>query len=231
MNTFAQRPDLEAQKQIWRQMVADTAVVAKSTTAENPDSLAGFRTPGNYSDGTWGLHQGLNVNVDLSAFATFGGHLPHRGGFSQTLEATYLAPLTKDGRLWMMGGGYLTHLNYGSEQYANAGLYALLDYQFDEHWEAYIYGQLSLTGNGVGRSGRGFGPYGGYYYGSWDSYPLSYGSMGPGMMNFPNANVIGAGAIYHPSKNFSIGFQVESAWFPNSSPRYFDQYNYPSPKD
>ena len=36
----------------------------------------------------WGLHKGLNVSVDLSAFATFGKNLPHHGGLAQRLSAT-----------------------------------------------------------------------------------------------------------------------------------------------
>ena len=44
----------------------------------------------------WGLHEGLNVSAGLSAFATFGKNVPHRGGFSHTLNATYLAPVSKN---------------------------------------------------------------------------------------------------------------------------------------
>lgn len=45
----------------------------------------------------YGLHRGLNVSLGASAFATFGKGLPHKGGFSQNINATYLAPLSKDG--------------------------------------------------------------------------------------------------------------------------------------
>ena len=69
----------------------------------NPVSMMPFSTYG------YGLHRGLNVSLDLSAFATFGKNLPHKGGFSQNINATYLAPLTKDGKLWIAGGGYFNN--------------------------------------------------------------------------------------------------------------------------
>ena len=48
----------------------------------NPVSMMPFSTYG------YGLHRGLNVSLDLSAFATFGKNLPHKGGFSQNINAT-----------------------------------------------------------------------------------------------------------------------------------------------
>ena len=96
----------------------------------NPVSMMPFGTYG------YGLHRGLNVSLDLSAFATFGKNLPHKGGFSQNINATYLAPLTKDGKLWIAGGGYFNNTFWGSDSYRDVGLYALLGYRFNEHWEA-----------------------------------------------------------------------------------------------
>ena len=55
----------------------------------------------------YGLHKGLNVSLGASAFATFGKGLPHKGGFSQNINATYLAPLSKDGKLWIAGGAII----------------------------------------------------------------------------------------------------------------------------
>ena len=107
----------------------------------NPVSMMPFSTYG------YGLHRGLNVSLDLSAFATFGKNLPHKGGFSQNINATYLAPLTKDGKLWIAGGGYFNNTFWGSDSYRDVGLYAILGYRFNEHWEAYVYGQLSVNNN------------------------------------------------------------------------------------
>ncbi len=181
-----------------------------------------------------GLHQGLNVSLGASAFATFGKNLPHKGGFSQSINATYLAPLTKDGKLWIAAGGYLNNTFWGSDSYRDAGLYAIMGYRFNEHWEAYVYGQLSVANN----YGSIYGPYGGYgpygygrygmgcYPGMWGmggTMPFGYG------MGTPGANVLGAGVRYNVNKNFSIGINVEGVWYNNKGMDYFDRYNYPNP--
>lgn len=186
----------------------------------NPVSMMPFSTYG------YGLHRGLNVSLDLSAFATFGKNLPHKGGFSQNINATYLAPLTKDGKLWIAGGGYFNNTFWGSDSYRDVGLYAILGYRFNEHWEAYVYGQLSVSNN-YSRYGN---LYRGYPYYGWDwpvtgVMPLGYG------MGAAGANVLGAGVKYNVNKNFSIGLNVEGIWYNNKTPVYFDQYNYPGRTD
>lgn len=235
-SVYAQRPDLKTQKEIWRQMVADTVSAPSARNADDPNSLSDHSMakaiePQVIDDFAYGLHQGLNVNVGASAFATFGHNVPHRGGLSQTMNALYLTPLTKDGRLWLGAGGYINHLNWGSDQYADAGLYGILDYRIDSHWEAYVYGQLSLhsTNGTYNPWGYGYGPYSGYYNPYTFAYDPVCGSMGYGM-RAPGANVIGGGVTYH-RKNFSLGISVENDWYPAPHTlRYFDQYNYPVPK-
>lgn len=187
----------------------------------NPVSMMPFSTYG------YGLHRGLNVSLDLSAFATFGKNLPHKGGFSQNINATYLAPLTKDGKLWIAGGGYFNNTFWGSDSYRDVGIYALLGYRFNEHWEAYVYGQLSINNNYNRYTSRYMGyPYYGWY--GWPSMgvmPMGYGIGAAG------ANVLGAGVKYNVKKNFSIGLNVEGIWYNNKTPVYFDQYNYPGRTD
>ncbi len=181
----------------------------------------------------YGLHRGLNVQLGASAFVTSGKGLPHKGGFSQTINATYLAPLTRDGKLWIAGGGYLNNTLWGGDSYRDAGLYAIVGYRFDEHWEAYAYGQLSLSNNYNSLYSRyaGCGAYGyGYGYGvpgMWGlggTMPLGYG------MGAAGANVLGAGVRYNVNKNFTIGINVEGVWYNHSTPVYFDRYNYPLPQ-
>lgn len=196
--------------------VGDRSVYAgDSSFFYNPVSMMPFGTYG------YGLHRGLNVSLDLSAFATFGKNLPHKGGFSQNINATYLAPLTKDGKLWIAGGGYFNNTFWGSDSYRDVGLYAILGYRFNEHWEAYVYGQLSVSNN--------YSQYGNLYYGwGWPVtgvMPLGYG------MGVAGANVLGAGVKYNVNKNFSIGLNVEGIWYNNKTPVYFDQYNYPGRTD
>lgn len=177
----------------------------------------------------WGLHKGLNFSVDLSVFATFGKHAPHWGGFTQTINATYLTPLTKDNKLWMALGTYLNNINYGGDNFRDGGVYGILGYQFDEHWEAYVYGQVSVANNYNSIYSRyaGYGPYG---YGRYGMYPGIWG-MGvmPGGygMGAAGANVLGAGVRY-TNKNFSIGLSVEGNWYNTpKTPSYYKQYDYP----
>lgn len=177
----------------------------------------------------WGLHKGLNLSVDLSVFATFGKHAPHWGGFTQTINATYLTPLTKDNKLWMALGTYLNNINYGGDNFRDGGVYGILGYQFDEHWEAYVYGQVSVANNYSSIYNRyaGYGPYG---YGRYGMYPGAWG-MGvmPGGygMGAAGANVLGAGVRY-TNKNFSIGVSVEGNWYNTpKTPTYYKQYDYP----
>lgn len=183
-----------------------------------------------------GLHKGLNMSVDLSAFATFGKHTPHRGGFTQTIDAAYLTPLTKDGKLWMALGAYVNNINYGGDSYHDGGVYGMLGYKINEHWETYIYGQFSVANNYNSifsrYAGYGYGPYG---YTPWGYGPWGYGTMGRGMMNLgygmgvPGANTVGAGVKY-TNKNFSLGINVEATWYNNKTPSYYKQYDYPVPE-
>lgn len=93
----------------------------------------------------WDLHKGLNVNVGASVFAQFGKHARHGAGFSQNLTAMYAMPLTD--KLSLAVGGYLNNVYWAHDSYRDAGVSAVLGYQFDEHWEAYLYAQKSLVDN------------------------------------------------------------------------------------
>lgn len=179
----------------------------------------------------WGLHKGLNLSVDLSVFATFGKHAPHWGGFTQTINAAYLTPLTKDNKLWLALGTYINNINYGSDSFHDGGVYGILGYKFDEHWEAYVYGQVSVANNYNSIYNR-YGGYRGYGPWSYGMYPGAYGlGLMPGGygMGTPGANVLGAGVKY-TNKNFSIGINVEGTWYNQKQPAYFKQYDYPVPE-
>lgn len=239
MNVAAQHYDIDTQKKIWKQMVADT-VRDKSTDNETlklkNEKLSDHDNslmPSSVMEYGWGLHRGLNASVGLSAFAVFSGHAPHRGGFGQDINISYLSPLTRDGKLWLNAGGYFNNTLYGGDSYRDAGLYAMLGYQFNEHWETYVYGQLSLTNNYRNYWDRyyGYGPYG-YGWGYSPARFLSSPSF-PGGMGVPGANVIGAGVKYNVNHIFSIGLNVEGVWYnDNMSGRnnYWGKYKYPVPE-
>lgn len=95
----------------------------------------------------WDLHKGLNVNLGLSVFATFGKHTPKGAGFSQNIAAMYAVPLT--GRLSLAVGGYFNNISWTGHIYRDAGFNAMLGYRFNERWEAYLYGQKSVTNNRI----------------------------------------------------------------------------------
>ena len=212
-----------------------------SSYYDNPVSTLAPAIANNWGYGSygWGLHKGLNFSVDLSAFATFGKHAPHRGGFTQTINATYLTPITKNNKLWMALGGYVNNINYGGDNLHDGGVYGILGYRFNEHWEAYAYGQLSIANNYDnfygGYGPYGYGGYGAYGYGRFGMYPGMWGPIGCGIMpdgygmGTPGANVLGAGVRY-TNKNFSIGINVEGAWYNNSTPSYYKKYDYPVPE-
>ena len=94
---------------------------------------------------TWDLHQGLNVNIGASVFASFGKHAPHGAGFGNSLSAMYATPLTP--KLSLAVGGYFNNLYWDHTPLRSAGVSAVLGYRFDDHWEAFLYGQKSLTEN------------------------------------------------------------------------------------
>jgi hypothetical protein len=98
-----------------------------------------------YWGGWWGwdLHEGLNVTVGASVMAQFGKHARSGAGFGQNIAMVYALPLSK--RLTLAVGGYFNRLSWSHDAYHDAGVTAVLGYRFDEHWEAYIYGQKSIT--------------------------------------------------------------------------------------
>lgn len=173
----------------------------------------------------WGLHEGLNVSADLSAFATFGSHAPHKGGLSQRLSFAYLKPLTKDNRLWMLAGASINHTNYGGDHFFDGGFYGMLDYQFSPKWDAYIYGQYNVANNRR--------PFYDHYWGYGYYSPWSFGFdpiHGTGGFMDPGAKVLGAGFRYSPTPYFSIDVNVQHTWYDNRPFRYRDNGEYPAPR-
>ena len=156
----------------------------------------------------YGLHQGLNVSLSASVMAGFGKHAPKGAGFAQSLQATYLTPINN--KLSLMVGGYISNLNWGDLNARYAGIYGELSYQFNEHWEAHVYGQKNITDNTGFISGL-YGGYG-YDYGLW---PMAFGGnpIYGGYMG--GVDRIGAGVRYMPNPSLSFEVNVENVWLPN----------------
>ena len=148
----------------------------------------------------YGLHQGLNVSLSASVMAGIGKHAPKGAGFAQSLQATYLTPINN--KLSLMLGGYISNLNWGDLNARYAGVYGELSYQFNEHWEAHVYGQKNIAGN------TGYIP-GLYSAGYWGSgFPPYWGGAGA-------VDRIGAGVRYMPNPSLSFEVNVENVWLPN----------------
>ena len=167
----------------------------------------------------WGLHKGLNVQLGASVFTQFGKGAHHGVGFQQNIALMYAAPITN--KLSVAVGGYLNNINFAGDNWRDAGLQAVLGYRFNDHWEAYVYGQKSITSNinnrlryslSDGWYGGGTGGFGGFsqnFYGmpSYSLYDLT--NLG---------DRIGATVRYNFNNNMSIEVSVENRWLP--TPRY-----------
>ena len=136
----------------------------------------------------WELHKGLNVSMGASVFAQFGKHARHGAGFNQNIAAMYAMPLTKN--LSFAAGGYLNNTYWGHDTYRDAGLSAVLGYKFNEHWEAYVYGQKSIVSSN---------------YIPYSIYDMN--ALG---------DRIGAAVKYNVNKNFSITLSVDKQWAPDN---------------
>lgn len=97
-------------------------------------SLAGYQN--------WDLHQGLNMSLGASVFAGFGKYAPSGAGFAQNVSGMYALPFND--KLSLAFGGYFLNADWGGRNLRDAGLNAVLGYKFNDHWEAYLYGQKSL---------------------------------------------------------------------------------------
>ena len=93
----------------------------------------------------WLLHKGMNVSLGASVFAEFGKNARGGAGFTQNVSAMYAVPVTK--KLSVAVGGYFNNIMWQHDTWREAGVSAIMGYKFNDHWEAYLYGQKSLAGN------------------------------------------------------------------------------------
>lgn len=156
-----------------------------------------------FGDGLWGwdLHEGLNVTMGASVMAQFGKHARGGAGFGQNIAMVYAVPLTK--RLSLAVGGYFDRLSWSHDAYHDAGITAVLGYRFDEHWEAYIYGQKSIT------------------HSNYMPMPL----YGMGMMG----DRLGAAVKYNFSPTMSVEVSVETDRLPQTEGYYDARRGMPPP--
>lgn len=145
----------------------------------------------------WELHQGLNVNMGLSVFTQFGKNSYHGVGFSQNISAMYALPVTT--RLSLAIGGYFNHMHWQYHSFKDAGLSAVLGYQFNERWSAYVYGQKAFVKDKY------------FPRPLYDIHALG--------------DRIGAAVRYNFSPSFYMEVSVETQKMPTTE--YHKQYDYP----
>ena len=149
-------------------------------------SLAGYRN--------WDLHQGLNMSLGASVFAGFGKYAPSGAGFAQNVSGMYALPFND--KLSLAFGGYFLNADWGGRNLRDAGLNAVLGYKFNDHWEAYLFGQKSLMSPKV----------------PWPYYdPMEFGDR------------LGAAVKYNFNPSFSIQLSVEGRKQSYAFPPYFDE--------
>jgi len=156
------------------------------------------------------LHQGLNVSLGASVFASFGKGSWKGTGFTQNVSAVYADSLSS--RLSYTVGGHFSNVMWRGTSYPTASVSASLDYKISDHWDAYVYGQKNLAGKAM--------PLPLYYMDSFGS-PYGYGAA--------LTDKIGAGIRYAPSEKFSVQLNIEKNWMPRRSQGYFAEHDYPVP--
>lgn len=108
----------------------------RGTIAHTP--YLGGIFPGSYND--WALHRGLNASLSASAIIGIGRHAGN--GFANSFSLMYADNITP--KLSYAVGGYYSFLDYSGRQLRDTGLSAMLNYRFDEHWEATAFVQKSV---------------------------------------------------------------------------------------
>ena len=155
------------------------------------------RWPMSYSlagNQNWDLHQGLNMSLGASVFAGFGKYAPSGAGFAQNVSGMYALPFND--KLSLAFGGYFLNADWGGRNLRDAGLNAVLGYKFNDHWEAYLFGQKSLMSPKV----------------PWPYYdPMEFGDR------------LGAAVKYNFNPSFSIQLSVEGRKQSYAFPPYFDE--------
>lgn len=168
---------------------------------------------------SWGLHKGLNMQLGASVFTQFGKGARGGAGFGQNISLMYAMPLTE--KLSVAIGGYLNNVNYAGDNWHDVGLSAVLGYRFNDHWEAYVFGQKSITNNVYNR--LNYAAYGNWYNGMGCGYGR-FGGFGTNFYGFPAYSAyelgnmgdrIGATVRYNVNSSMSIEVTVENRWMRN----------------
>ena len=137
----------------------------------------------------WELHPGLNASLSAAAIFGFGNNAG--SGFANSMAVAYAGNITR--KLSYSIGGYTSFLDYANHAMKDVGLTAMLNYRFNEHWEAALFAQKSILQPKVP--------------------PYLYWMNDVG-------DKIGAAVRYNINPSFSIGLSV---WKGTSPYQYYDR--------
>lgn len=130
----------------------------------------------NAQAGLYSPYPGLNMTLSVAVTVSPGAG----SGFSNSLSIAYADSIMS--RLSYAVGGYAHHYSWNGRSFSDTGLTAMLNYRFDEHWEATLYVQKGFV------------------------EPRT--PMMPYWMLDEMADKIGAEVCYHFSPAFSVGVSV-----------------------
>lgn len=162
-----------------------------------------------YGIGTWQLHEGLNVNLGLSAFTSFGKH--SFNGWSRDVSVVYAKPIND--KLSIALGGYLNSISSNIGSYNEGGLTAMLDYRFNDHWEAYLFAQKSFLNDNTMMFSHRMSP-------MYMMYSPFYNG----------GDRIGGGVRYHFNNDNFIQFQFEYQQLPDFHRSIEQRWQHPDQK-
>lgn len=146
------------------------ATPSPDTTSQSPAQS----TYDYYSPYYGGLHEGVNVRIDLTAMAGFGSGAPHGAGFGRSIDFVYVSPIKNKWNYTL--GLNSTGMNWGGLNYNDAGISGSVNYYPTENISLSLYGYKSLLSNTHNRWP--------HYYG-WGCAPYYWGGFPYGLGGFP----------------------------------------------
>ncbi len=141
----------------------------------------------------WGmpleLHEGLNAQIGAGVMVGFGKNNPFKGAsFYTDITLSYAKQLDKH---WSVAlGGTLSRFKMWNEYQYSGDLFALVNYKFDEHWSASVYGSYN-------HMPEGFSCFGAYS-------PMNMGGFNENFARF------GGEVTYKFNENFAVSVGVST---------------------
>lgn len=158
--------------------------------AQEPLVSDELKTKRQVTDAEKDYAKNLSVNVTAQVFANSGSRMFRGVGFNQSVDLDYHIDLSPKATLTI--GGNLSNTTFRGNNYFNGNVHALLDYRFNDHFNAWFYAQKSFQNNQAP-----------FWLSNYDN----------------NVDRIGGGARYTFKPGSFIEINVEASRY--NGPRYF----------